>query len=110
LPTVELADGLKVTFLSPDRRRLDDLQRSWQTWHDKEAQAAEVPRGRVVGLEAFGRKPMPDPLDIERLAAGAEQIDSHSKTVPFRVIGLGYISARTELGRLLWRCSLALVR
>jgi beta-lactamase superfamily II metal-dependent hydrolase len=75
-PSVELEDGLKITFLSPDKRRLDDLQRSWQTWRDKDAREAEQPaRAGVAGLEAFGRSPMPDPIDVEKLASRTEQID-----------------------------------
>ena len=36
-----------------------------------------------------------------------ETIRSPSKTRPLRVIGLGYLSARTGIGRLPWRRSLA---
>jgi beta-lactamase superfamily II metal-dependent hydrolase len=76
LSAVQLPGGLNITVISPDRRRLDDLQTSWSKWRDREAEEAVVAKApKVSELEVFGRKPMPEIIDVEKLAAGIEHVD-----------------------------------
>ena len=93
------ADGLLV-MLAPQfafKPGRDAIQKHYQGIIDAGASniTLELKNLEAAATMAYGRR---------------ETIRSPSKTRPFRVIGLGYLSARTGLGKLLWRRSLALVR
>jgi hypothetical protein len=57
--------GLTLTMLSPDRAKLDRLRQDWQ-------KAIKPPPKPVAatggGLEAFGKRPMPAVLDVDKLS------------------------------------------
>lgn len=63
-------DGLKVTMLSPNSRRLALLAERWDTWLKKQAERAA--HGRRQGLRRTAkqsRNPIPDPLVLDELIA-----------------------------------------
>ncbi|HET6523181.1 ComEC/Rec2 family competence protein [Sphingopyxis sp.] len=75
-PTPFLFAGLTLTLISPDRAKLDKLRNDWR----KALAPPPPPAAAHAGgkLEAFGKRPMPATLDVEKLSA-ASGID---KTAP----------------------------
>jgi hypothetical protein len=69
---IELGE-LRLSILSPDFAKLERLRKEWQKWRAPKAS----PDGpvRPSDLEAFGKRPMPDVLDVEKLS-GPSDTDS----------------------------------
>ncbi|MCP3414233.1 MBL fold metallo-hydrolase [Bradyrhizobium brasilense] len=74
LPTRELPNDVKVTLLSPDRKRLDRLSDEWDDWRQSESIPEKVKVEAPSGLESLGRGPIGE-INVDALADGRETID-----------------------------------
>jgi hypothetical protein len=69
--------GLTLTLLSPDTGKLEALRTQWQKWRDPKP-AAGPGTVAAAGIEAFGKRPFPAVLDVEKLYKAS----SLDKTAP----------------------------
>lgn len=67
-------EGLKITLVSPDNAHLQAMRARWRQWRTEKA-AKKATERLAGGLEAMGRRPMPDPLDVAALSATPEKVD-----------------------------------
>lgn len=74
LPTTKLPNDVKVTLLSPDRKRLDRLSDEWDDWRQSQSIPEQVEIEVPSGLETLGRGPI-GKIDVDALADGKETID-----------------------------------
>lgn len=67
-------EGLKITLVSPNNAHLQTMRARWRQWRTEKAANRSAER-LAVGLQAMGRQPMPDRLDVATLAAKPENVD-----------------------------------
>lgn len=87
--------GLKLNLISPDRAKLDKLRNNWR----KAMQPAAVPSAAAgaPGLQAFGKRPMPASLDVEKLS-GPSGKDSTAPNGSSIALVAEYAGRRVLLG------------
>ena len=73
LPRIKLDGGMSLTLLSPDRARLDKLQKEWAMWRGTVQATPKPDAVGVPGLEILGRQPIPSVLDVDLLSGGRER-------------------------------------
>ncbi len=77
--TIELPGGLRLTLLSPTPEGLGRLHAEWTKWRFTQEKSAATPEPDVPeGLEAYGRREIRLPLNIEELAAAETKVDTET--------------------------------
>lgn len=63
--------GLELTLVSPDRAKLNKLRAEWNKWRSPPVTPAA--NSAAAGLQAFGKRAMPETLDVEALSGPSGQ-------------------------------------